>query len=112
MQNPLRFTKEVICNKNIKKKNNVRLISPKITYVNWNEVQILLKFHMKTAFFKQTHNLNVNLLNRPRKINSNFHFRWTYGIFKRGYTKLFGIEDLCAPLKNDRSQKVGDNLQM
>ncbi|KAI5699855.1 hypothetical protein M8J75_009903 [Diaphorina citri] len=39
-------------------------------------------------------------------------FLWTYGIFKRGYTKLFGIEDLCAPLKNDRSQKVGDNLQI
>lgn len=38
-------------------------------------------------------------------------FLWTYAIFQKGYSKLFGIEDLCAPLKNDRSETVGNNLQ-
>ncbi|KAJ8687081.1 hypothetical protein QAD02_022875 [Eretmocerus hayati] len=36
---------------------------------------------------------------------------WTIGLFKRGYSKILGPEDLYQPIKTDRSDVLGDRLE-
>ncbi|XP_050504939.1 ATP-binding cassette sub-family C member 4-like [Diabrotica virgifera virgifera] len=38
-------------------------------------------------------------------------FRYTYDLFKKGLSKTLEVDDLYNPLKIDRSQVLGDNLQ-
>ena len=38
-------------------------------------------------------------------------FRWTIPLFKTGYTKILGIEDLYNPLKKDKSSVLGNRLE-
>lgn len=39
-------------------------------------------------------------------------FWWTIGIFKKGYKKVLELQDLCQPLTVDRSEKLGDRLDV
>lgn len=44
----------------------------------------------------------------------NFEFivvRWTIDLFKKGYSKVLGVEDLYEPLKTDKSNVLGDRLE-
>lgn len=47
--------------------------------------------------------------------NTNFlskiFFIWTIPLFKKGYSKILQIEDMCQPLKCDRSALLGDRLE-
>lgn len=36
---------------------------------------------------------------------------WTVELFRTGYSKELGIDDLIEPLNNDKSQVLGDRLQ-
>ena len=38
-------------------------------------------------------------------------FRWTVELFKKGYSKILGPEDLYDPLKTDNSAALGDRLE-
>lgn len=39
------------------------------------------------------------------------NFRWTLDLFKKGYKKVFDVDDLLNPLKTDRSTYLGDRLE-
>lgn len=54
-----------------------------------------------------------SFLTNPRKTAnflSTFLFAWTIPIFKKGYKKALGYEDVYEPLDNDRSTKLGNRL--
>ncbi|XP_012274704.1 probable multidrug resistance-associated protein lethal(2)03659 [Orussus abietinus] len=36
---------------------------------------------------------------------------WTIDLFKKGYTKILGVDDLYDPVKTDRSNVLGDRLE-
>ncbi|KAH1024384.1 hypothetical protein HUJ05_003874 [Dendroctonus ponderosae] len=38
-------------------------------------------------------------------------FTYTFGIFKRGYSKVLDVDDLYNPIKSDRSMLLGDRLE-
>lgn len=38
--------------------------------------------------------------------------RWTIDLFKKGYSKILGPEDLYDPLKVDTSSALGDRLEV
>ncbi|KAG5878882.1 hypothetical protein JTB14_005773 [Gonioctena quinquepunctata] len=44
-------------------------------------------------------------------IFSTLFFGYTFGIFRKGYKKTLGVEDLYNPLKSDRSTVLGDRLE-
>lgn len=39
-------------------------------------------------------------------------FTWTIPLFKKGYGKVLELEDIFQPLKSDRSDKLGDRLEV
>lgn len=39
------------------------------------------------------------------------YYRYTVGIFKKGYKKELDVDDLYNPLKSDRSTLLGDRLE-
>lgn len=40
-----------------------------------------------------------------------FHFRWLFGTFIRGFKKEIEIEDLFEPLKEHKSDVLGDAFE-
>ncbi|CAG9767682.1 unnamed protein product [Ceutorhynchus assimilis] len=59
-------------------------------------------------FTKQ--NVNPNPRDRSTPLGLLF-FTYTYGMFKKGYTKVLEVEDLYNPIKSDRSTLLGDRLE-
>lgn len=41
-----------------------------------------------------------------------YNYRYTLGMFKKGYSKTLETEDLYNPLNSDRSQELGDRLEL
>lgn len=39
-------------------------------------------------------------------------FTWTLPLFKKGYEKILKLGDIFQPLTSDRSQRLGDRLEM
>ncbi|GJQ81826.1 hypothetical protein Trydic_g2951, partial [Trypoxylus dichotomus] len=37
---------------------------------------------------------------------------YTLGLFRKGYSKTLEAEDLYSPLNSDRSQELGDRLEV
>lgn len=37
-------------------------------------------------------------------------FYWTFGLFRKGYSKVLQLDDLIQPLNADRSERLGDLL--
>lgn len=57
------------------------------------------------------HNLPPN----PRESTnclSKIFLCWTYPIFKKGYEKILQIEDVYQSLKSDKSELLGDRLEV
>lgn len=40
-----------------------------------------------------------------------FFYRYTIGMFRKGYQKTLEVADLYNPLKEDRSKRLGDRLE-
>lgn len=38
-------------------------------------------------------------------------FTWTLPLFKKGYNKVLEFDDIFQPLKDDRSDALGDRLE-
>lgn len=52
-------------------------------------------------------------LENPREKASVFSvltFYWTFGLFRKGYSKVLELEDLVRPLNADRSERLGNLL--
>lgn len=51
----------------------------------------------------------------PRE-NANFlsvlFFVWTLPLFKKGYAKVLELEDIFQPLTSDRSESLGNRLEV
>lgn len=39
-------------------------------------------------------------------------FAWTIPLFKKGYGKILQLEDLFQPLNSDKSELLGDRLEV
>lgn len=73
-----------------------------------NDVQC---HNLQITFFS---NKQANLFNRYYTILIVFHYfigRWTFDLFKTGYTQDLGPEDLYTPLQTDKSSMLGDRLE-
>lgn len=44
-------------------------------------------------------------------LHHSFIFRYTIGMFKKGYRKTLDVDDLYNPIKSDRSTTLGDRLE-
>lgn len=43
---------------------------------------------------------------------SKLFFIWTIPIFRKSFSRILQIEDIYEPLPEDRSQKLGDRLEV
>ncbi|KAL1501385.1 hypothetical protein ABEB36_006713 [Hypothenemus hampei] len=59
-------------------------------------------------FTKETINPNPRDKSTPLSL---LFFTYTYGMFKKGYTKVLAVEDLYNPIRSDRSMLLGDRLE-
>ena len=58
--------------------------------------------------------MHHQLTDNPREnanILSVLTFFWTIKLFKRGYQKVLGVGDLFKPLKEDKSENLGNRLE-
>lgn len=39
-------------------------------------------------------------------------FTWTLPLFRKGYAKILELEDIFQPLTSDRSESLGDRLEV
>lgn len=39
-------------------------------------------------------------------------FTWTFPMFKKGYQKVLGFDDIFQTLKSDKSNTLGDRLEV
>lgn len=39
-------------------------------------------------------------------------FTWTIPLFKKGYAKILELDDIFQPLNADKSESLGDRLQL
>lgn len=56
---------------------------------------------------------SAKLDENPREKASVFSvlsFYWTFGLFRKGYSKVLQLDDLIRPLTEDRSERLGDLL--
>lgn len=57
----------------------------------------------------------IKLPENPRETAGFFSilfFTWTLPLFKKGYAKILELEDMFRPLNVDRSDQLGNRLEM